>query len=90
MSCNLCEQRQMYGLEGECFRCVMQRRIAELEAEVERLRADGERLDWMEAQMLKANCWLPGYNRHTRTWFVVDESENEPTFRAALDAARSK
>lgn len=37
MSCNLCEQRQMYGLEGECFRCVMQRRIVELEAEVERL-----------------------------------------------------
>lgn len=58
------------------------------EAEVERLKADGERLDWMEAQMKQKNCWLPGYNRHAKTWFVVDESENEPTFRAALDAAR--
>ena len=166
MSCNLCEQRQMYGLEGECFRCVMQRRIVELEAEVERLtksesdrrekyiwkkwdgllrrlsdnevitraiaitteecesivakhkrvlskalahfakkrkaqrqaitalmavnerlRADGERLDWMEAQMHKANCWLPAFDRHSSMWFIADEDAYQ-TFRAAIDAAR--
>lgn len=63
-------------------------RIAELEAQVAALTEDKERLDWMEAQMTQKNCWLPGFNRYTRTWFVVDESENEPTFRSALDSAR--
>lgn len=69
---------------------VAQKQITELEAEAAGLREDRERLDWMEAQMLKADCWLPGYNRRTKTWFVADESENEPTFRAALDVAREE
>jgi len=60
----------------------------ELLQKLQQLEADKARLNWMEAQMLQQNCWLPGYNKHTRTWFVVDESENEPTFRTALDAAR--
>ncbi len=89
MSCNLCEQRAMYGLEGECSQCVAQKRIANLEAEVERLRADGERLDWMEAQMHKANCWLPAFDRHSSMWFIADEDAYQ-TFRAAIDAARKE
>ena len=75
---------------GYCQCAAKDARIKELEAEAAGLREDRERLDWMEAQMLKANCWLPGYNRNTKTWFVADEAENEPTFRAALDAARSE
>lgn len=113
MSCNLCEQRWMHGLDGECSRCVAQKRIAELEAEVAkcrrvltkslanfnrkhrahrqaltallvanvRLRADGERLDWLATE---PNAWGSTY----RAW--TGDPPFPQTLRAAIDAARSK
>lgn len=65
MSCNLCEQRWMHGLDGECSRCVAQKRIAELEAEVERLVKERDQarlaiaLFWNRTGPHKNSTWIP-------------------------------
>lgn len=43
MSCNMCEQRWMHGIEGECIKCASEKRISALEADlaVERERNAG-------------------------------------------------
>lgn len=61
-----------------------------LRAEVERLKADGERLDWLEKQ--KYGCW--GINAPEDKWKKAVETGGESyggkTLRACLDAARKE
>ena len=64
-------------------------RIADLEAEVERLRADGERLDWMQKNPASSEpkaYWSPWF----RSWVWRHMGLTHLTLRAAIDAARKE
>jgi len=57
---------------------------------VEELEADAKRLDWLESQTAFGGKWYheeDGFNSPTMQFGVWPDSWNEPTLRAALDAA---
>lgn len=69
--------------------------LTELRAEVERLRGDGERLDWLEKH--RATVYAQGDPEsglgRLLHWVIVDETQRSrhgklgPNLRAAIDAA---
>lgn len=86
--------------DGELSRMAVEageqhRRIAELEAEVERLRADGERLDWLIDQHGSGkNLEVMDCMANTAAYLcplVSSEADDiQKWYRAAIDAARKE
>jgi hypothetical protein len=78
--------------------CVSQRarettlRLIDLTAENDALRADAERLDWLESKgCLDINLWRKGHSAPAWSVYLPEEAREAfgaPTLRAALDAAR--
>lgn len=63
----------------------LERELAEALLEVERLKADAERLDWLEANgLIGSTLWRGVENLG---WLVVGQLELQPTLRQAIDAA---
>ena len=61
-------------------------RIAELERENIALRADKERLDWLETQ----DCWIGVYGEYDINARICAGGSHSQRIRSAVDAARKE
>ena len=61
-------------------------RIAELERENIALRADKERLDWLETQ----DCWIGDYGEYDINARICAGGSHSQRIRSAVDAARKE